>query len=96
MQPAIQNEITEHEVELYLNGHDYLVTVELKCVDEGEDKTRDYPGSDPEWECVEAHSYWLNGEDEPSPIPDEAIADRVLDLAIEIAIERRAYDVWHG
>ena len=96
MKPAILDEITEHEIELCLNGHDYLVTVELKCVDEGEDTTSDYPGSNPEWECAQAHLYWLNGEDEPSPIPDEATADKVLDLAVEDAINRRAYDVWHS
>ena len=96
MKPAILNEITGHAIELGVDGEDYLAHITLKCVDEGEDMDSWYPGSSPEWECVDAHIYWFNENGEPLPLPDEAIADKVLDLAIEDAIERRAYDVWHG
>jgi len=96
MNPATQDEITEHEIELCVDGQDYTVIIELTCIDEGEAMTSDYPGSNPEWECTDAHVYWLNEDGEPMPLPDEATADKVIRLAVEDAIDRRAYDVWHG
>ena len=96
MKPAILDEITEHEIELCVDGEDYFVEVNLICVDEGEKMTSDYPGSNPEWELNNVSIYWFNEDGEITPIPDEAISDKVIDLAVEDAIERRAYDVWHG